>query len=73
MSDISEEIKEYENEKKVLENKTEYSKNVLVEDLLYNGVGKEIKNTLSNPYKVTKFKLFKIKLKKIIKDILEAL
>jgi len=73
MDDKEKELKEFKIEQQVLEMKTEAYKNSMVEGLLRSKLGDEIRETLRNPIKITKFKLFRMKLKSFMKRLFDAL
>lgn len=56
----------------VFDQKDEIFKNSFAEELK-NGMGNSIIHTLNNPIKISKFKFFKFKIKKIIKDLFEVI
>lgn len=63
------EIDQLNNEKKLLENKNDIFKSKFADDIL-NGVGLEMKNALKNPIVLSKFDVFKIKLKVFFKKLI---
>lgn len=60
-------------EKKVFDIKNESYKNDFAIKLTKNGLGDEIKYTLKNPIKITKWKSFKINFKNFVNLILDIL
>jgi len=67
------ELDELQIESKVLEIKTEAYKNSIVEKLENQNFGDEIRHTLRNPIIITKFQLFKMKLKNFKDRLLDVL
>jgi hypothetical protein len=56
-----------ENQLKLGEKQIEVEKNTFINNLLYNGVGEEMKTILETPIKISKFKIFLYKIKKFFK------
>jgi hypothetical protein len=52
---------------------TEAYKDNMVDNLIRRNLGNEIKNTLNNPIKITRFKLFKIRLGGFFKNLFDVL
>lgn len=73
MYNENKELAEFEMEKRVLEHKNELYQENIAEELVNKGLGSEIKQTLNNPYKITRFQLFKMKLKNIRDRIIDVL
>lgn len=73
MYNISKELEEAEVEQKAFEIKNAAYQNDIARKLSIGGLGDEIRQTLNNPVKITKFKLFKIKVKNFIKNIIDVL
>lgn len=63
------EVEQLENEIKLLDSKNEIFKNKFSDDIL-NGMGLEIKNTLKNPIILSKFDIFKLKVKSFLKKLI---
>lgn len=73
MYDEELELKELKKEENILDDKNESYKSQFAEKLLYGGLGDEIINQLSSPYKVTRTQLLKIKIKNFFKTLFEIL
>lgn len=73
MYDIQKEFKESEKENKVFEVKNESYQNDIANKLITGGLGSEIKFILNNPIKISRFKIFKFKIKSFIKNIIDVL
>lgn len=73
MYNENKELIEYEVEKKILDHKNEIYQENIAEQLVNKGLGEEIKQTLNRPYKITKFQLFKMRLKNIRNRIIDVL
>lgn len=67
------ELDEFEIEKKVLQNKNNIYQNNIVDSLINNGLGNEIRQTLKNPIKLSKFDLFKIKVNNFLNKLFDIL
>jgi hypothetical protein len=67
------ELEEFQTEILVLETKTESYKNSMVESLVNSNLGNNIRETLRNPVKVTRFQIFKMKLKDFKDRLLDIL
>lgn len=73
MYDIQKEFKESEKENKIFEVKNESYQNDIANKLITGGLGSEIKFILNNPIKISRFKIFKFKIKSFIKNIIDVL
>lgn len=72
MYNENKEIAEFESEKEQLELKTYNYQNSIAEHLT-DELGADIRKTLANPIKITRFKLFKIRITYFFKSLLEIL
>ena len=73
MYNENKELADFKLESQILENKTEIYKDEFINSLTNKKLGNDIKDTLSNPIKISKFKIFKIKTSNLIKDIFRIL
>jgi hypothetical protein len=60
-------------EQEISKVQTEAYKDNMVDSLIRRNLGNEIKNTLNNPIKITRFKLFKIRLSGFFKNLFDVL
>lgn len=67
------ELAESESERLMLEKKSDIYKDSIIEEIINKGLGSSIRDTLRSPIKITRFQIFKFKLKSALKKILNVL
>lgn len=67
------ELIESNKEKEIFNKQIEVSKYILEDSIIRKGLGKEIKETLRNPIKVSRMYLIKYKIKKFFSNLIEIL
>ena len=71
--ELLKELKGLENEKSILPTQVDVYKNAFADKLVYGKLGDEIKNTLKNPVKISRWQIFIMKYKNFINRLMEIL
>ena len=67
------ELKGLQSDKNILPTQVEVYKNAFADKLLYSKLGNDIKHTLKNPVKLTRWQIFKMKFNNFKNRLLEIL
>ena len=71
--DEEQEVKKIKEDEAIFNIKNESYKNELANKLINGSMGYEIKNTINNPIKITRFKIFKFRFKRLINKIIDSI